>query len=106
MSNLLHFTVRERKLDNGSVYEGIVQLEGGTRFKLTKTKSTETRFTTRSSLTQSVNLFAKRFGLEIESASNAKTGAKASVKTKSGTKSRSTTKKGQPTSLASDTVIV
>jgi len=107
MSKVLHLTVRERKLDGESVFEGVAQLEGGTPFKLTKSRSTETRFTTRSSLTQSATNFAKRFGLELDIASAAKAN-KATRGNKNGTATRSTTKRtrSQPTSLASDTVIV
>ncbi len=77
MSKSLQVTVRESKKDG--TFEGIAQLEGGTSFKLTKSRSTDTRFSTRSSLTQSAKTFAKRFGLELDIA--AKATAKAASKT-------------------------
>lgn len=71
MSKSLQLTVRENKKDG--TFEGIAQLEGSTRFKLTKSRSEDTRFSTRSSLTQSAKTFAKRFGLELTVATTGKT---------------------------------
>lgn len=109
-SKKLNVTVRERKQDGSSIFEGVAQLDGGTSFKLTKSRSDETRFTTRSSLTQSAGNFARRYGLELNLNSNAT--AKAAGQTtatngkKSKTVSRSSKRSGHPTSLASDSVIV
>jgi len=110
MSKVLRLTVRERKQGGESTFEGVAQLEGGTSFKLTKSRSTETRFSTQSSLKQSASNFAKRYGLElnIDSMANKPTTAK-STSSKAGTKSgkaRTKAKKSQPSSLASDSVIV
>lgn len=77
MNKSLQLTVRQNKKDG--TFEGIAQLEGSTRFKLTKSRSDETRFTTRSSLTQSAKMFAKRFGLELKVATPETPASKKSV---------------------------
>ena len=99
MNKTLNITVRESKRDGQTQFEGVAQLDGGTAFKLTKSRSTETRFTTRSSLTQSANNFAKRYGLKIRFDSNSKTGNATGSRTS--TKSRTASK----ASIASDSVI-
>jgi hypothetical protein len=102
-------TIRERKQDGSSVFEGVAQLDGSTPFKLTKSRSTETQFTTRSSLTQSATNFAKRYGLELDVAAPAtKTATKAKATAKTG-KAKSKTggsRKSQPNSIARDSMIV
>jgi hypothetical protein len=82
MSKSLQLTVRENKTDG--TFEGIAKLEGSTPFKLTKSRSENTRFGTRSSLTQSAKTFAKRFGLELNVATTAtkKTATTAKAKAK------------------------
>lgn len=77
-TNVLNVTVRNRTKDGSEVYEGVAQLEGGTPFKLTKSRSADTSFTTRSSLTQSAKTFAKRFGLELNIEATGKTKTKTS----------------------------
>jgi hypothetical protein len=102
MSNSLQLTVRENKKDG--TFEGIGQLEGGTQFKLTKCRSEDTRFTTRSSLTQSARTFAKRFGLELSVATSAtkpKSKSKTTTNCKTAIKSNRTTAKA----LANDSDI-
>lgn len=97
MNKSLQLTVRQNKKDG--TFEGIAQLEGSTRFKLTKSRSDETRFTTRSSLTQSAKMFAKRFGLELKVATPEVPSKKSVVVVKAKTtKSNKTTTK----SLAND----
>lgn len=102
MSNSLQLTVRENK-KNGT-FEGIAQLEGSTRFKLTKSRSEDTQFSTRSSLTQSAKTFAKRFGLELSVATTGKTSAtKTTTKTgKTTTGVKAKTNKTTAKALAND----
>lgn len=100
MSKSLQVTVRESKKDG--TFEAIAQLAGTTPFKLTKSRSDETRFTTRSSLTQSAKNFATRLGLELDIAAPA-------TKTTTAAKTGKTTTKGKTSAtakaLASDSVI-
>ncbi len=70
MSKSLQLTVRENKKDG--TFEAIARLEGSTSFKLTKSQSLETRFSTRSSLTQRAKKFANTFGLELVTTTSSK----------------------------------
>ena len=60
--NLLPVRIRESKKDGVSYYDGTVELAGVLPTKITKSRSRETKFSSRTTLTQSANSFAKRHG--------------------------------------------
>lgn len=99
MSNVLRVRISERKRDGEPIFEGTVEIPGVRPTKLVKSRDgTDTVYTSRSSLTQSVQAFAKKMGFsDIDFGNNTVNSSTATTKN-----TKKSKKKGMSSAAASN----